>query len=153
MQSKANQHSRFAKFIAVLGLSMTVLPSAASAVPLTYCQTKGHGANGCSSLFTGGGYCWANTTSTSGYVCRKDKPASNSENQDQEVMQSLDPIYDVAGDNDPGEGEVQETIVQFCDGIFGPGCVSFYTPEPCWVLGFPENETVETGFGSISCWQ
>lgn len=110
MKSKTNNRSNLAKFVATLGLFVTVLPATASAAPQTYCQEEGHGANGCSDLFEGGGYCWTNETSDTGYVCREEEPPKESQLEDieEEVIEALDPIYDVAGGGGPGYVESSE---------------------------------------------
>ena len=117
----SNPIHRVTKTLAALGLALT-LPAVASAAPQTYCQENGHGANGCSDLFEGGGYCWESTTSTTGYVCREDDPNAEVSPREQEVVATQDPILVYPGD--PG-GEVQGLVLEICGpGIWG-GCLEW----------------------------
>ncbi len=153
VKKKHTTPSTFAKFVAVLGLA-ALAPSIASAAPLTYCQENGHGANGCSDLLTGGGYCWENTSSPSGYVCREEKPASDdSVISNDEVVASQDPIYDVNATVEGDPDDIQPLEIVICGPEGGAGCFWFAIPNVCCDdVGLPYGEATPMGAGTITCY-
>ncbi len=137
-------HLSVTKLLAVLGLSTIMLPASADAAK-TFCQEKGHGANGCSTLFANGGYCWESTDSTTGYVCREDEPDAGIA----PVQLESDPILFSPGGN-PGEIEALEIVI--C-GPGGAGCFTWAIPEVCCdELGLPHAEPMPVGGATITCY-
>jgi hypothetical protein len=148
MGMKTNTNPIFVvKLLAVLGLSMTVAPEIASAAE-TFCQQKGHGANGCSDLFESGGYCWASTASDTGYICKAEDPEADVEPQFSAVR---DPILVTPGDGDPGDIEALEIVICGPDG--GAGCFTWSIPNVCCdEIGLQHAEPLLVGGATIFCY-
>ena len=139
-------HLSVAKFLAVLGLSTIMLPASADAAKKTFCQENGHGANGCSDLFAGGGYCWASTDSTTGYVCREDDPKEGIE----PIESVSDPVLLTPG-GDSGEIEALEIVI--CGPDNGAGCFTWAIPNVCCDdLGLSNAEPMGVGGATITCY-
>ena len=136
-----------AKLLAVLGVSMIVVPESAAAAE-TFCQQNGHGANGCSDLFASGGYCWKSTTSNTGYVCKDEDP-----NESVEPVEAVrDPILVTPGESgDPGDIQALEIFICGPDG--GAGCFTWAIPNVCCdQLGLHHAEPMSVGGATITCY-
>jgi hypothetical protein len=145
MKTTTIHHLFVAKLLAVLGLSMILLPESAAAAQ-TFCQQHGHGANGCSDLFSSGGYCWKSTASNTGYVCKAEDP----EAEPQETFAVNDPILLTPG-SDPGEIEALEIVICGPDG--GAGCFTWAIPEVCCdEIGLQNAEPLSVGGATITCY-
>jgi hypothetical protein len=134
-----------AKLLAVLGLSMTVLPESATA-DQTFCQENGHGANGCSDLFDSGGSCWASTASNTGYICKEEHPKVGIDPESSAVR---DPILVTPGG--PGSDQALEIVICGPDG--GAGCFVLEIADVCCdQLGLQHAEPMSVGGASITCY-
>lgn len=146
--------SSLTKLLAGLGLSLAMVPVSAGAAPLTYCQENGHGAGGCSDVFSDVGYCWKSSTSTTGYVCREDEPPSENsvEVSDAEIA-SFDPVYVLSSDgNDPGD-DIDALEIVICGPDDGAGCFTWAMPDVCCdQIGLPAGEGLPVGGATITCY-
>lgn len=145
MKTNTNPLS-FAKLLAGLSLLAVAYPVSASAAEPTFCQEHGHGANGCSDLFEGGGYCWESKVSTTGYVCKEDDPNANA--SPVEVVR--DPILINPGG---GSGGIEALEIVICGPDGGAGCFTWAVEDVCCdQLGLTHAEPMSVGGATITCY-
>jgi hypothetical protein len=143
-------HIFVANFLAVLGLSMTVLPESAAAAQ-TFCQQNGRGANGCSDLFDSGGYCWESTASNTGYICKEEDPEADV--APEEIPAVRDPILVTPGEPGSDPGEVQGLEIVICGPDGGAGCFTWQIADVCCdQVGLQHAEPMSVGGATITCY-